>query len=104
SDQRFEVAPHFGLRSKRGQPRQVRRSPLVQVVKASGLFQTERQSRIVFHPVKHSFQLRPVGAFAGDEPLKINNHKSCLCFTLKYCEINSALNRSFSTSEKRTPQ
>ena len=31
-------------------------------------------------------------------------HINCLCLTLRYCETRSALKRSFSINEKRTPR
>ena len=55
---------------------------------------------IVFQALEPVFELRPVGPLAGDELLQINDHKSCLCLTVRYCAISCALRRSFSSSEK----
>ena len=72
--ERFEMTSCFRFGGKRGDPRQVRRGALVELMKARELFKRQLKVRLALETVQNFLQFRPVGPSGGDEALEVNDH------------------------------
>src|SRR5689334_2717905 len=102
--QAFEIAAQFRFSRKGHDPAEIGRGALVEIMKATQLLQGKLCGHVGLETMQHRFEFGPIRPLGGDEFSEINDHKSCRCFTLRYCVTRSAVSRSFSSSEKSTPR
>src|SRR5579863_177171 len=102
--QALEKPPGLRLGGERCDAGQVGRRALVQLMELLRFLQRGPPVRLVFHHVEHLLELQPERPFVRYEFSQVDDHRSCLCLTPMYWETSSALMRSLSSSENRTPR
>src|SRR5258708_2752916 len=103
-DDAFQVTAKLRLAGKCRDLRQVRGTSLVQLMEDQHVAQRKLPVRVALRLMKHPLQLVPMRLLLDDEPLEVDDHRSCLCLMSAYSEASWTPALPGSSITNRTPR